>query len=161
MKHLLLLALLLLTATLTTHAQYIKLPSGEYLDTAAARNPACAQAPVARYYSVAGKYPRSSETLAEQAQAFIGRNGRQYRGEGHVTFRFIIDCQGRREPRTQLLQTDTQYRRAALPPELVRELYAFLQTLTDWKVGEAPYPVRYITYLNFKIHAGKVVAVTP
>jgi hypothetical protein len=142
-------------------SQRIVLPHGEYMDTSSTRNLACVKAPIVRYYSVEGKYPRSSETLAEQAQAFISRKGQHYVGDGHVTFRFIIDCQGQREPRTQVLQTDTQYRRTTLPPGLVDELYAFLQTLTDWKVGKAPVPVRYIAYLNFKLRDGKVVAVTP
>jgi hypothetical protein len=110
---------------------------------------------------VEGKYPRSSETLTEQAQAFVIRKGRQYSGNGHITFRFIIDCQGRREPLTQVLQTDVRYPRTTFSPALVRELYAFLQTLTAWKAGKVQFPVRYTTYLNFKIHDGKVVAVAP
>jgi hypothetical protein len=141
--------------------QTIVLPDGEYMDTTSTRQSPCAKARVARYYSVEGKYPRSSETLAEEAQVFITRKGQQYSGTGYITFRFIVDCQGRREPRTQVLQTDMQYRRTALPPGLVTELYAFLQTLTAWKVGKAPFPVRYITYLNFKLRDGKVVAVSP
>lgn len=141
--------------------QTIVLPDGEYMDTTSTRQSPCAKARVARYYSVEGKYPRSSETLAEEAQAFIARKGQQYSGNGYITFQFIVDCQGRREPRTQVLQTDMQYRRTTLPSGLVTELYAFLQTLTAWKVGKAPFLVRYVTYLNFKLRDGKVVAVSP
>lgn len=161
MRHALLLWLVWLMTSTGAQAQYITLPNGEFLDTTSTRNPACAKVPVVRYYSVEGKYPRSSETLTEQAQAFITRKGQQYRGEGHITFRFIIDCQGHREARTQLLQTDKRYQRATFSPALVRELYGFVQTLTDWKIGKAPFPVRYLTYLNFNISDGKVVAVTP
>ena len=141
--------------------QNFRISGIEYMDTTSSGNPACAKAAQARYYSVNGKYPRSAETLAEQAQAFIGRTGRQYSGDGHVTFRFAVDCQGRREPRTQVLQTDVRYQRAAFSPALVSELYAFLQTLTAWEIGKAPFPVRYLTYLDFNIRDGKVVAVTP
>ncbi|AMR25956.1 hypothetical protein A0257_01815 [Hymenobacter psoromatis] len=142
-------------------AQQITVGSAVYMDTTSSRNSACAEAAVARYYQVAGKYPRSSDTLLREAQAFLRQRGQAYAGSGYITFRFIVDCQGHREPRTQVLQTDATYRRFAFPPALVSALYAYLQTLTEWRVGQAAHPVRYITYLNFKMQDGKVVAVTP
>lgn len=142
-------------------AQQIAVGSAVYMDTTSRRNPACVDAAVARYYQVAGKYPRSSDTLLREAQAFLHQQSQAYTGSGYITFRFIVDCQGHREPRTQVLQTDASYRRFAFPPALVTTLYAYLQTLAEWRVGQAAHPVRYITYLNFKMQDGKVVAVTP
>ena len=141
--------------------QQIVVGSQVYMDTTSSRNSACTTAPVVRYYSVQGKYPRSSDTLLREAQAFLGQQGQAYTGSGYITFRFIIDCQGHREPRTQVLQTNSSYQRYTFAPALVAALYAYLQTLTAWQVGKAPRPVRYITYLNFKVQDGKVVAVTP
>lgn len=142
-------------------AQRISVGGEEFMDTTGSHVAACAKAPVVRYYQVAGKYPRSSNTVLHEAQAFLARQGHAYTGSGYITFRFLIDCEGHRELRTQVLQTDMSYQRFAFAPALVNELYAFLQTLTAWQVGKAPMPVRYVAYLNFKLHDGKVVAVSP
>lgn len=160
MKVLLLIVGLALGARVA-QAQRIRVGDEEFMDTTSSHVAACAKAPVVRYYQVAGKYPRSPATLLHEAQAFLRERGGVYSGSGYVTFRFIIDCQGHREPRTQVLETDRHYQRTTFAPELVAGLYAFLQTLTAWQVGKAPVPVRYITYLNFKVQDGKVVAVTP
>jgi len=143
--------------------QIIVLPSGEYMDTTTTRHSPCAKTMLAHYYSVAGKYPRSSETLRQAAQAFLARQHRTYHGSGYVTFRFIIDCEGRRLPRVQVLQTDAAYQRYHFSPELVTELYGFLKTLTEWRIAKvsAGQPVNYLAYLSFKITDGKVVAVIP
>lgn len=131
------------------------------MDTTVLRNQACATVPTVRYYSVNGKYPRSSETLAKNARAFLQRKSQAYSGSGYVTFRFIVDCAGRRQPKTQVLQTDAQYQRFRFRKELVEELYAFLQTLTEWPVAKASQPVNYVAYLTFKLKDGKVIAVVP
>jgi hypothetical protein len=154
--------LLLLLHWLPASAQRIALPSGEYMDTTSVRNPACAKAGWARYYSVQGKYPRSSYTLAQQAQAFLQQQKSVWAGSGYVTFRFGIDCAGHRQPRVQVLQTDAQYQPTHFDKALVEALYAYLQTLTEWRVGVMQnVPVNYIAYLTFKLKDGKVVAVVP
>lgn len=147
---------------LPTRAQYIPFHGGEYLDTTTARNPACAKAPTRPYFAVDGKYPRSSATLVRDAAAFLQRDGRRLSGSGYVTFRFMIDCAGFRQPMTQVLQTDAGYAPTHFRPELVRALYAFLQTLKDWRAAtHNGQPVSYFTYLTFKLTDGKVVAVIP
>jgi hypothetical protein len=153
----------LLLFGVAARGQTIVLPDGEYMDTTSARPSSCAGFSVAHYYSVAGKYPRSSETLRQAAQAFLARRHRAYQGSGYVTFRFIVDCAGRRQPRVQVLQTDAAYQRYHFPPELVSELYGFLQTLTEWRAATSREgrPVNYIAYLSFKMTDGKVVAVIP
>ncbi|RZK23668.1 MAG: hypothetical protein EOO56_04285 [Hymenobacter sp.] len=155
-------ALLLLLGWLPAPAQTIVLPSGEYLDTTSARNPACASAGWARYYNVQGKYPRSSSTLTQEAQAFLQRRPAAYAGSGYVTFRFAVDCAGHRQPQVQVLQTDAQYQPMHFRPELVAALYTYFQTLTEWRLGTVQHvPVNYLAYLTFKLQNGKVVAVVP
>ncbi|MBF9221074.1 hypothetical protein [Hymenobacter ruricola] len=161
MRHICTVSLLLLG--FAAKGQTIALPDGEYMDTTSTRHSPCAKAIMTRYYNVAGKYPRSSETLRQAAQAFLARQHRAYQGSGYVTFRFIIDCQARRLPRVQVLQTDAAYQRYHFHPELVSELYGFLKTLTEWRVakGASGQLVNYYAYLSFKITDGKVVAVIP
>ena len=154
--------LLLLLCWLPATGQRITLPSGEYMDTASVRNPACPATGSARYYSVQGKYPRSSYTLANEAQAFLQQQKQAYVGSGYVTFRFVIDCAGHRQPRVQVLQTTAQYQPTHFSPALVEALYAYLQTLTEWRIGQVKnVPLNYIAYLTFKLKDGKIVAVVP
>ena len=153
--------LLLLLHGLPARAQRITLPSGEYMDTTSVRQPPCPTFG-ARYYSVQGKYPRSSYTLAQEAQAFLQQQKQVYAGSGYVTFRFVIDCAGHRQPRVQVLQTDAQYQPTHFDKALVEALYAYFQTLAEWRVGLAKeLPINYIAYLTFKLKDGKVVAVVP
>jgi hypothetical protein len=161
MRQLLLTWLMCLLAGSAAQGQYITLPDGDYMDTASTRKPTCAKAPTAHYYNVNGKYPRSSETLLKETQAFLRQRGHTYAGSGYVTFRFMVDCTGHRQVRTQVLQTDARYQRFRFSEALVDELYAFLQTLTEWPVAKAKMPVNYLAYLTFKLKDGKVVAVVP
>ena len=160
MKHFYAICLLMLS--LFAKGQTIALPDGEYMDTTTTRNRACAKAPTAHYFSVDGKYPRSSATLVREATAFLQRGNRKFSGSGYITFRFLIDCAGFRQPMTQVLQTDTKYAPTHFRPELVSELYAFLKTLKDWRAAtHNNVSFSYFTYLTFKINNGKVVAVIP
>ena len=153
---------LLVWLILPARAQYLPFHGGEYLDTTTTRNPACAKAPTAHYFSLDGKYPRSSATLVQEATAFLQHGNRKFGGSGYVTFRFLIDCAGFRQPMTQVLQTDANYVPTHFRPELVSELYAFLKTLKDWRVAtHNNVAFSYFTYLTFKITDGKVVAVIP
>lgn len=156
-------ALLLLALGLPARSQNFLYEGGEYMDTTTTRNPACARAPFAPYFSVGGKYPRSSETLAAEATAFLRRTNQRYTGSGYVTFRFVVDCAGYRQPKTQVLQTDAQYQAVHFRKELVNALYTYLQTLKDWRTVTTPNSMlaNYFTYLTFKISNGKVVAVIP
>ncbi|MGY3089463.1 hypothetical protein ACVWYF_002511 [Hymenobacter sp. UYAg731] len=161
-KHPLLIWLLLLIASLPARAQYLTFHEGEYLDTTTTRNPACAKTMTLPYFAVDGKYPRSSPTLVREATTFLLRGNRRFSGSGYVTFRFVVDCAGFRQPMTQVLQTDANYVAIHFRPELVSELYAFLKTLKDWRIATcSSHAVSYFTYLTFKITDGKVVAVIP
>jgi hypothetical protein len=151
----------LVLAQLSGWGQRITLAGQQYMDTTRAPTGACTTAPLAHYYSVDGKYPRSSDTLLREAQAFLKQQKQVYAGTGYITFRFIVDCAGHRQPRTQVLQTDAAYQRVAFQPALLEALYAFLQTLTEWKVAKGPGPANYIAYLTFKMKDGQVVAIVP
>lgn len=133
----------------------------EFMDTTAVHPPGCPAATRARYYQVDGKYPRSSDTLIQEAQAFLQRSGVARAGSGYVTFRFVVDCQGRRLPKTQVLQTTPAYQPCHFAPALVAALYGYLQTLAEWKVAKANAPLNYVAYLTFKLQDGNVVAVVP
>ncbi|QKG52234.1 hypothetical protein [Hymenobacter sp. BRD67] len=159
MKYVILLVILL--AGFPGISQRITVAGQQYMDTTSISNAACSKALVAHYYSVEGKYPRSSDTLLREAQAFLKLQKQQYAGTGYVTFRFIINCAGHRLPRTQVLQTDASYQQTVFQPELVEALYAFLQTLTEWQVAKSPGSVNYIAYLTFKMKNGEVVAMVP
>ena len=161
-RQIILIYLLITTAPLNTQAQYLPFHGGEYLDTTTIRNPACAKVMTLPYFAVDGKYPRSSATLVREATAYLQRSSRKFSGSGYVTFRFVIDCAGFRQPMTQLLQTDANYAATHFRPELVGELYAFLKTLKDWRTATySGHAVSYFTYLTFKITDGKIVAVIP
>ena len=154
--------LLFLLFSLSAHAQYLAFHEGEYLDTTTTRNPACAKVMTLPYFAVDGKYPRSSATLVREATAFLQRSNRKFSGGGYVTFRFLVDCAGFRQPMTQVLQTDANYVATHFRPELVSKLYTFLKTLKDWRTATySGHAVSYFTYLTFKITDGKVVAVIP
>lgn len=156
-------ALLFLLFYIPASSQNFVLKGGEYMDTVMTRNPACAKAPVAPYFSVDAKYPRSSETLAAEANSFLQRSNQHHKVTGYVTFRFVVDCAGFRQPMTQVLQTDAAYQKTHFSKELINELYAFVQSLKNWRTVTAPngMQVNYFTYLTFKISNGKVVAVIP
>jgi len=154
--------MLFLLSYLPARSQYLTFHDGEYLDTTTTRNPACAKTMTLPYFAVDGKYPRSSPTLVREATAFLQHGNRKFSGSGYVTFRFLVDCAGFRQPMTQVLQTDANYAATHFRPELVSELYAFLKTLKDWRVATySGHAVSYFTYLSFKITDGKVVAVIP
>lgn len=141
--------------------QLVAVRGEEFIDTTTARLPGCPPPGRVRYYQVAGKYPRSSATLAAGAQAFLRQSGQAVVGSGYVTFRFIVDCQGRRQPYTQVLQTTPAYQVCHFEPALVGALYRYLQTLIEWPAAKASVPVSYVAYLTFKLQDGKVVAVVP
>lgn len=160
MKPLLFLLLALLSRPAL--AQRFRIGGEEFMDTTRRQNPACPPVGYARYYQVEGKYPRSSDTLLREARAFLQQQpGSPFAGSGYVTFRFVVDCQGRRLPQVQVLQTDGAYQPTHFAPALVEALYGFLQTLTEWNVAKATQPTSYVAYLTFKLQDGKVVAVAP
>ena len=159
MKQIIILTFLLVT--FHTYGQTYILPDGEYMDTTANSNIGCKDYN-AYYYQVGGKYPKSSITLLKNAQTFLHQN-KVYKGNGYITFRFKIDCEGHRMKRTQVLQTDENYKSYRFDKGLVNELYLFLNTLNEWKIAKdnKGNAFSYIAFITFKIKNGKVNNIIP
>ncbi len=143
-------------------AQNFVLPDGEYMDTASNPNPKCKNN-IYYFYSVGGKYPKSSSTVLKEVQTFLLQKNEQYPGSGYITFRFIIDCEGRLMPGIQVLQTDQQYSVYHFSKNLVNELFAFLKTLDQWKIAKSKEgeTFSYKAFITFKIKNGKVINIIP
>lgn len=148
--------------TFHSFAQVYTLPDGEYMDTTVNSNTAYKDYNI-YYYQVGAKYPKSSITLLKEAQTFLQQSNKTYQGNGYITFRFRVDCEGHRTKRTQVLQTDETYNSYHFDKEFVSELYRFLNTLNDWKTAKdnRGNSFSYMAFITFKIKNGKVINVIP
>jgi hypothetical protein len=152
----------LLLLTCQSFAQNFVLPDGEYMDTTSTQNEKCPKA-YAYFYSVNGKYPENSASLLKKVQLFLQQKNENYVNSGYITFRFIVDCDGKPLPKTQVLQTDEKYAACHFNKNLVNELFAFFKTLDKWVIArsKAGYPYSYKAFLTFKIKNGKVINIIP
>jgi hypothetical protein len=151
-----------LLLTNKTFAQNSVLPDGEYMDTTSAQNKKCPEA-YAYYYSMGTKYPENSASLLKEVQTFLQQQNKNYINSGYITFRFMIDCEGKPLPKTQVLQTNEKYAAFHFEKELVEELFAFLKTLDKWRMAKATdgNSYSYKAFLTFKIKDGKVINIIP
>jgi hypothetical protein len=147
--------------SLNVLAQNIILADGEYIDTTSNLDVKCKDYNM-YYYSVGGKYPKSSATVLKDVQSFLVKNNNTYSGSGYITFRFKIDCEGKQMQKVQVLQTDQKYLKHQFDKKLVDELFIFLRTLSQWKIatmeGKA---YLYRAFITFKIKNGKVINIIP
>lgn len=145
-----------------TFAQNIVLADGEYMDTTSAQNGKCPKA-YAYFYSVGGKYPENSASLLKEVQIFLQQKNQNYLNSGYITFRFIIDCEGKRLPNTQVLQTDEKYLNFHFEKDLVNELFVFFKNLDKWRIAKSKEgnTYSYKAFLTFKIKNGKVINIIP
>jgi hypothetical protein len=159
---LLIISLFFLLLANKTFAQNFVLPDGEYMDTASTQNKKCPEA-YAYYYSMGTKYPKNSASLLKDVQSWLQRQNKNYANSGYITFRFMIDCEGKLLPKTQVLQTDEKYTVFHFEKELVNELFAFLQTLDKWRIARSQEgnTYNYKAFLTFKIKNGKVINIVP
>ncbi len=160
MKHAVTLILVLIT--FRSFGQLYTLPDGEYIDTTVNSNTACKDYNV-YYYQIGGKYPKSSITLLKEVQTFLLHNNKIYQGSGYITFRFRVDCEGHRTKRTQVLQTDEQFKSYHFNKDLVNKLFLFLNTLNDWKTAQdnRGNSFSYMAFITFKIKNGKAINIIP
>lgn len=119
--------------------------------------------PLPYYYSVGGKYPKSSSTLLKEMKEFSKKQNQSYSGNGYITFRFVVDTAGVMKHKVKVMQTDDDYKAQLFDRALVDELFAYLQTLNKWPVarirtGEA---LEYISFIMFKLKNGKVINIVP
>src|SRR5690348_1180572 len=110
LKAFLLILSLLFTGALCCEAQNLKAEDGEFLDTPTAGQTVC-DTGLVYYYSVKGKYPKSSFTLLKEVHAWLRQRPATYTGSGYITLRFVVGCEGRILPGVQLIQTDEQYKK--------------------------------------------------
>jgi len=152
----------LLLCSKQSQAQNFILPDGEYMDTTFAQNEKCPPQ-YAYFYSVGGKYPENSTSLLKKVQAYLQQKNEAYTNSGYITFRFMIDCEGKRVPQTEVLQTDEKYAAFHFEKNLVDELYSFLKTLDKWIVAKSTNgnAYAYKAFLTFKIKNGKVINIIP
>lgn len=152
----------LLLCSKQSQAQNFILPDGEYMDTTFTQNEKCPQQ-YAYFYSVGGKYPENSTSLLKKVQAYLQQKNEAYTNSGYITFRFMIDCEGKRIPKTRLLQTDEKYTAFHFEKKLVDELYSFLKTLDKWVIARSTdgKAYSYKAFLTFKIKNGKVINIIP
>jgi len=153
---------ILLLLTNKTFAQNFVLPDGEFMDTSFIQNEKCPKL-FAYFYSVDGKYPENSASLLKKVQTFLQQKNENYANSGYITFRFLIDCEGKPYPKTRVLQTDEQYSNCYFNKNLVNELYAFLKTLDKWKIAKSKdgNTFSYKAFITFKIKNGKVINIIP
>ena len=155
-----LLASLLLT--FQTFGQNIILPNGEYMDTTSNIDTICKNYN-AYYYQVGGKYPESSSSILKQARTFLQKNNKRYPGNGYITFRFIVDCEGKIMKKIQVLQTDEMYKPYHFSKDLVNELFLFFNTMQKWKIAKTKQGdvFNYFAFIAFKINNGEVINIIP
>lgn len=151
-----------LLLTNQSFAQNFVLPDGEYMDTVSTQNEKCPKI-YGYFYSVGGKYPENSASLLKKVQTFLQEKNENYLNSGYITFRFMIDCEGKPLPKTQILQTDEKYTNYHFNKNLVNELFTFLKTLDKWKIAKSKEGVTYSykAFLTFKIKNGKVINIIP
>jgi hypothetical protein len=159
-------ALIILGASLLpthkTFAQNFVLPDGEYMDTTYSQNEKCPNG-YTYFYSVDGKYPENSASLLQKVQIFLQQKNEHYSNNGYITFRFIIDCNGKPLPKTKVLQTDENYSAIHFEKKLLDELFAFYKTLDKWKTARSKAGINYSyrAFITFKIRNGKVINIIP
>jgi hypothetical protein len=151
-----------LLLTSQTFAQNFVLPDGEYMDTISIQNEKCPKI-YNYFYSVGGKYPKNSASLLKEVQIFLQQKNKNYVNSGYITFRFMIDCEGKLLPKIQVLQTDEKYAAFHFEKDLVNELFAFLKTLDKWRMAKSKEgnTYSYKAFLTFKIKNGKVINIIP
>lgn len=144
-------------------AQNIILPEGEFMDTTQNINPQCGDYFGNYYYGFNAKYPKSSATLLHEVQAFLQEKSNKYEGSGYITFRFMIDCEGKMLQKVQVLQTDEHYLDYHFDKGFVNQLFGFCKSLNQWKKVsyESGEPANYMAFISFKIKNGKVINIIP
>jgi len=154
------LIMLLLAGSLLGRAQQAE--DGEYLDQPVAGKTPC-DTGFFYYYSIGGKYPRSSATLLKAVNDRLARQAVVYTGSGYITLRFVVGCEGKILPGVQAIQTDEQYHTHHFDKALVNELYGFVKTLDQWRIASFKDGQKgaYTAFLSFKIDHGKVINIIP
>ena len=157
------LSFLFLLIAFCSKGQIIRTAQGEFIDTTTNRSAECGNDISNYYYSLGTKYPKSSSSLLREVQSLEKESKSMSSGDGYITFRFTVDCKGKRSTRVEVLQTDGKYQRIHFDEDYVRFLYNYISTLNEWKVAKSAKDViyNYHAFITFKIKNGKVDQVIP
>lgn len=156
--------------TLSGASQNFILKDGEFMDTTNVRNLNCRSGEDPKfsfyYYQTDGKYPKSSNSVLKEVREFVKTKNTTYSGDGYITFRCRIDCEGRQNRKVQVLQTDQHYKPTHFEKGLVNDLFDFFRGLDKWKPAKAQradslFYYSYVAYMTFKIKNGKIINVIP
>ncbi len=157
------LAVILLFIYSKGFSQNIITTEGAFMDTTTNISGNCRVGGNIYYYSVNGKYPKNSASLLADARQFLGGRSNNYSGNGYISFRFTINCEGTMLNKVQVLQTDTLYKNCQFDKALINELYAFIKTLKQWKIAKTKTGIsfNYKTFLTFKVNNGEIINIIP
>ena len=94
-------------------------------------------------------------------KAFLSQRGKKYSGNGYITLRFIVDCEGNIY-KVKVLQVDENYKPFRFEKAFISDLNDYIHTLDKWQrnISVEEYKnVNYIAYISFKVRNGEVVNV--
>ena len=131
------------------------------MDTTMTNNPKCDPSNLFYYYQVNTKYPLSTMNVLTDVKAFLSQRGKKYSGNGYITLRFIVDCEGNIY-KVKVLQVDENYKPFRFERAFISDLNDYIHTLNKWQrnISVEEYKnVNYIAYLSFKVRNGEVVNV--
>lgn len=131
------------------------------MDTTVVANPKCSDKYLIYFYHVNTRYPVSTQSLLSESKAFLSKTGQKYTGSGYVTFRFMINCEGKMQ-RVRVMQVDDDYKPKHFDKRFVSDLNDYIHTLDRWETGLSAFKmenVNYIAYLSFRIKNGEVINV--
>jgi hypothetical protein len=151
----------MLAGSSAAHSQNFVLPYGEFMDTTVVVNPKCDNTYLIYYYHINTRYPVGTESLLSESKSFLSKTGQKYAGSGYITFRFMIDCEGKMQ-RVRVMQVDDDYKPKHFDKRFVSDLNDYIHTLDRWQTGVSAYQmnnVNYIAYFSFRIKNGEVINV--
>ena len=128
------------------------------MDTTNWVNPKCDSSYLLYYYQANTKYPVATNTILEETRRYLAKTNKKYTGNGYITLRFIVNCEGKIYS-VKVLQVDENYKSTHFDKHLVSDLNDYLHTLDRWEKGLSAYHlknVNYIAYMSFRIKNGEV-----
>lgn len=137
---------------------------GEIIDSTITKNISLYKDYYPYYYQFDAKYPESSSTLLSNCQSFLRHKHLKLKGNGYITFNFMIDNDGKINF-TKFTQIDENYKPTKFNKKAILKIYDFVKSLDNWKKiryqGNEELPISYITFMSFKIENAKITNIIP
>jgi hypothetical protein len=131
------------------------------MDTTVTVSPSCNDKYLIYYFHVDGSYPVATQSILADSKAYLNKTARKYIGSGYITFRFMINCEGKMQW-VRVMQVDEDYKTTHFDKLFVSDLNDYIHTLHKWKTGLSAFEqtnVNYIAYISFRIKNGEIVNV--